>query len=355
MHNLGIIGFGSMAGYYHYNTVKREDVNMPVTAVFDVRPEARENAAKLGLKAYDNAADFFADGSFDLVLVATSNNQHCRSACMAMEAGYPVIVEKPAALNAREVERMIDVSEKTGRFFTVHQNRRWDADFRLMMKAVKEGGIGEITSIESHCQMPDNPGCIYNWRGMRDHGGGMLMDWGVHMIDQLLWYVGKPVKSVYAVIRSIRSAEVDDCAKLLLTFDGGLTAEMEVSTFSPLIMPRWMVYGTQGSVRVEDFESESAKVRRIQSGHWDEHPGIAYGETDFTVRTQNIYRVDQFEELEIARDPGERLWPNIYKNLRDVLDGKDELFVKPQEVLASMRVLDAAFESAEKNEVIRLN
>lgn len=354
-HKLGIIGFGGMAEY-HYNTVRRSDIGITPVAVFDVREERREKAISLGMKAYDNVEDFLADGSFDLVLVATPNNHHARYACLAMEHGYNVICEKPAAMSADEVRKMIASSEKSGKFFTIHQNRRFDRDFRIIKKAIDEGYVGKPYVIESRIMNENGSGCMFNWRGMKDHGGGMLPDWGVHMLDQLLWLNNdKKVKSVYANIRTVASEEVDDYSKLIINFEDGLIAQMEVVTYSPVALPRWVVEGDRGGAIMQNMGDPTVKIRRIKEEHTRINDGPAYNDNDWYIRKQNIREIDAFESLELDDSGLDTDWGSIYKNVKNVLDGKEELFVKPNEVLRCIRVIDAAFESSRDNKVVYLD
>lgn len=353
-HKLGIIGLGGMAEY-HYNTVRRADIGITPVAAFDVRPERRERAVELGMKAYDNVEDFLADKSFDLVLVATSNNHHARYSCLAMEHGYNVICEKPAAMNAGEVQKMIETSEKTGKFITIHQNRRFDRDFRIIKKIIEEGYIGKPYVIESRIMSPNGSGCMFNWRGMKDHGGGMLPDWGVHMLDQLLWLNNdKKVKSVYANIRSVASEEVDDYSKVILTFEDGLIAQMEVVTYSPATLPRWIVEGDKGGASMQEMGG-NAIVRRIEKQHTSVNEAPAYNDNDYYFRKQNIRTIDSFEELEVTDEGLDCDWGSIYKNIKNVLDGKEELLVKPAEFLRCLKVIDAAFESSKEGKVVYLD
>lgn len=353
-HKLGIIGFGGMAEY-HYNTVRRDDIGIEPVAVFDVRPERREKAESLSMKAYDNIEDFLADGRFDLVLVATSNNHHARYTCLALEHGYNVICEKPAAMNADEVQMMIDASEKSGKFFTIHQNRRFDRDFRIVKEAIDRGLVGTPYVIESRIENPNGSGCMFNWRGMKDHGGGMLPDWGVHMLDQILWLNNdKNVKSVYAYTRSIASAEVDDYSKVILRYEDGLVCQIEVCTYSPTALPRWIVEGDRGGIIMQEMGDKTAKVRTIKEEHRDVNNGPAYNDNDFYYRKQSIRHIDAFEETEIDDTGLLTDWGLIYKNIKNVLDGKEELFVKPAEVLRCMKVIDAAFKSSKEGVVVYL-
>ena len=250
---------------------------------------------------------------------------------------------------------MIATSEVTGKFFTIHQNRRFDRDFRIIKKIIEDGTIGTPYVIESRIMNPNGNGCMFNWRGMKDHGGGMLPDWGVHMLDQLLWLNNdKKVESVYASIRSIASAEVDDYSKLIIKFEGGLVAQMEVVTYSPVALPRWVVEGDRGAI-MQKMDDPSVTVRTIAKEHRSEHDGPAYNDNDWYIRKQNIRTIDEFAETEVTDKGLDTDWGSIYKNIKNVLDGKEELLVKPREVLRSMRVIDAAFESSKYNKVVALD
>lgn len=352
-HKLGFIGFGGMAEH-HYRMGKREDIAMEPVAVFDIRAERRERAEELGMKAYDNVADFLADKRFDVVVVATPNQFHCLYTCKALEAGYNVICEKPAAMNTAEVEKMIETAKRVGKIFTIHQNRRFDEDFRVAKKVYEAGYLGKPYMLESRIESPDGNGCMYNWRGMLDHGGGMFPDWGVHMLDQLLWLIGTPVRSVYAKITTIYSEEVDDYSKLLLTFDDGLTAQVEVATFGPLARPRFSFYGTKGAAILADMDKPVMKVRCVAESEYEPNESPAYLENEVFTRQQRIHKVKRFEEFSETSDDTEHGWQNYYKHFKNTLDGKEELLVKPEQVLQCMRVIDAAFESARENKVVYL-
>ena len=353
-YKLGIIGFGGMAGGYHVDTVLREDIPFEPVAAYDINPDRLAYAKQRGLAAYDNLDDFFAhEGGFDLVLVATSNNYHCEMACRAMEAGFNVMSEKPVAMSSEELQKMIDTSERTGKLFTVHQNRRWDRDFVMIKKALEDGTIGKPYMIESRIQSPNGNGDMYNWRGMKDHGGGMLLDWGVHMLDQLCWLIKEPIKTVSANVFSLWSEEVDDYSKVIITFESGLVAHIEVVTYSPLALPRWMVYGDRGAMTMQDMGDPKVKVRRIKSDKSEVIDVPAYIDHKMITRKQTRHTIEEFEELEAPDVIPNSDWGSVYKNIAGVLDGKEELIVKPCEVMRTFKVIEAAFKSAKEGVTVQ--
>lgn len=353
-YKLGIIGFGGMAGGYHVDAVRRADVPFEPVAAYDIDPARLAYAKERGLAAYDNLDDFFAhEGGFDLVLVGTPNNYHCEMACRAMEAGFNVMSEKPAAMTSEELQRMIDTSERTGKLFTVHQNRRWDRDFMMIKTAIENGEIGKPYMIESRIQSPNGNGDMYNWRGMKDHGGGMLLDWGVHMLDQICWLIKEPIKSVSANVFPLWSEEVDDYSKVIITFESGLVAHMEVVTYSPIPLPRWMVYGDRGAMTMQDMGDPTVKVRRIKK---DENKVIdvpAFIDHKVITRKQKRHFIEEFEELEVSDVGAGGDWGSVYKNIAGVLAGTEELIVKPCEVMRTFKVIEAAFKSAAEGKTVQ--
>ena len=117
----------------------------------------------------------------------------------------------------------------------------------------------------------------------------------------------------------------------------------------------WVVEGDRGGAIMQRMEDPSVTVRTIAKEHRSEHDGPAYNDNDWYIRKQNIRTIDEFAETAVTDKGLDTDWGSIYKNIKNVLDGKEELLVKPREVLRSMRVIDAAFESSKYNKVVALD
>lgn len=338
--NVAIVGYGGMGGYHHKHIPT--DCGFKVTGVYDINPKRSSMAEKHGLKAYASLEELLKDDSIELVVVATPNNFHKEIVTTALRAGKNVVCEKPVALNSKELEEMIAVSKETGRLFTVHQNRRWDKDYNIVKKAISDGTLGTPFYIESRVQGANGvPG---DWRCVKEAGGGMLLDWGVHLLDQILWMVDSPVTQIYTHMLSVKFKDVDDNFKLLLRFENGLSAMVEVDTYCFEPLPRWHVSGDRGTLTLKNWACEGSITRAdITKMHWE--PGIVYtasGPTK-TMAPRPIETIEQYPLPEVETD-----WGDYYRNINDVLDGKAELIVKPEQCLRVMNVIDATFESAEK-------
>ena len=124
------------------------------------------------------------------------NNFHKPLAEEAMLRGKDVILEKPATMNAEEFAQLMELSKVTGRLLTTHQNRRWDADYNIVKKIYKERLLGDVYMLENRVQ--GSRQVLNGWRGVKENGGGMVYDWGVHLIDQYMDMIDSPVTEVYA-------------------------------------------------------------------------------------------------------------------------------------------------------------
>lgn len=167
------------------------------------------------------------DPEVDVVLIAANNNQHYNLVVQAAKAGTDIICEKPVAMTTEEMDGMIAVTKECGVKFTVHHQRRLDPDFRTMKAVFDQGSLGKVYSIKSG--LYGFNGNMHDWHVYKKEGGGMLYDWGVHLLDQILWMMpGAKIKSVYADLRNVINFEVDDYFKILMRFDNGIMAEVEL-------------------------------------------------------------------------------------------------------------------------------
>lgn len=352
-HRVGFIGFDGMGSGYHYDVAKdRKDVHedLAPVAVYDVRQSQRDLAVERGLIAYDNLENFLANNEIDVVVVATPNQFHCELTCKALEAGKHVVCEKPAAMSPAEFQTMVDTSKRTGKLLFVHQNRRFDRDFMLVKHAIETGRLGKVFNIESKfCG-----GKMDGWRSFKDHGGGILYDWGVHLIDQMVYLIDEPVKSVYADIRGEKSGEVDDRSVVEITFESGIKARVTVCGSFLAPYNRFEVYGEKAVMWVDDIYAESGTLRFSSESEWKSDMTIAYNEAGAYDREErfleeHLARVSLPDDMPTLTQD----WAShLYKNIFDTIDGKDEMIVKHGQVMSVLRIIEAAFKSSETGKII---
>lgn len=334
-----IIGFGGM-GSWHYRQISEKVPAIHVKGAFDIRPEAMENVRDAGLYAYSSLEELLGDAEVQIVTIATPNNFHKDLSIAALRAGKNVICEKPVTLCADELEEIIAVSKETGKLFSIHQNRRWDKDYRIVMEAIRQDLIGEPYFIESKVQ--GSRRSMHGWRGHKLNGGGMLLDWGVHLIDQIMNLIDSPVVSVQGYLLGIYSDEVDDNIKVALTFENGVVAMLEMATNCLINAPRWHVSGKEGTLVIDNWSCTGKIVRLKNDSAMQWADDIVYTEAGPT-RTMAPRPTETTLELPLPEVNSS--WAEYYNNIADVLAGKAELIVRPEQALRVMKVIDLLFES----------
>ncbi len=342
----GIIGFGYM-GHFHLEKA-RCFPNVKVVSVYDTAEEKRKEAQAQGLVACRTLEEFLSSG-IDLAVVATPNQWHCAYAQAAMRAGIHVVCEKPAALSVKEMEQVAACTKETGKFFTAHQQRRWDPDFRAVCEVVRNGSIGRVTTIES--RVMGERGVCFGWRADPAAGGGMLYDWGVHLVDQMLvLFAGHKVTSVYARTLSVLTPAVDDFFEVMMFFDNGVCARVSVGTFALQKLPRWYVFGDRGSMRLDGFSGTVGGVSRIR-GEVEGFDSVVGQKCLGPSRTMAPLRPEQVEQVALPQQENMEL--AFWENLVQAAEGAGTPIVTTGQLLRQLQVVEAAFLSAGKNEVVK--
>lgn len=351
IHKVGIIGFGGMARY-HYDTLKKYG-RAEVKGIFDLDPAVMEYAKKHDIGTYTSKEALLDDPEIDLVLIATTNEAHKPLAIEALAAGKNAICEKPVTLNSAELIEIMDAAKKYGKVFTIDQNRRTNKDFVLMKRKVEEGLLGDVYVIESRVE--GSRGMPKGWRTLKALGGGMMLDWGVHLIDQLMYmYSDKKVVNVFCKMYKIQYPEVDDNFRMTFEFEGGPTAHIEVSTNNYITHPRWYVLGKDGTLQIDDWDCEGKIVRCIdKEDQWEEEIFYTKAGPTKTMAPRSEKSTETIaisEPMDVVDD-----LTVVYDQFIDAVEGKAELTIKPEQALRVMQVMEAAFESDAKGEAVHTN
>lgn len=341
---LGIIGYGGM-GKWHGENAPRAGVE--IAAVCDISEETQQQAKERGFKTYVSADELLADPEVNTVILTVPNYLHKEMCLKAAAAGKNVITEKPAAMNVAELDEMSEACRKAGVFFTAHQNRRWDKDMLIVKKACEEGKLGKVFTIES--KLHSGNGYMHEWHIYKKYGGGMIYDWGVHLIDQILFMMPKAkVKSVYADIKNILHEEVDDYFKILLKLDNGVTAHIELSTYILKYQPRWLAAGDKGTLVINTFACDG---EIYHTGKMLEKLPPQITETE-AGPTRQFAPVPPGGIVTEALPEIQTDWTDFYRNVDDVLNGRAESKIKIPEVRRVLSVMEAAWKSAETGKAI---
>lgn len=342
---IGIIGHGFM-GHEHEKMLTNMD-GIRVVGISDIHPEQLSDVRD-GVKRYDSNKELFSDPEVQVVLIAANNNQHHDLVIEAAKAGKDIICEKPVAMNVRELEEMICAVEEAGVKFTVHHQRRFDKDFRVMKQILDAGSLGNIYTIKS--SLYGFNGNMHDWHVYVAEGGGMLYDWGVHLLDQILYMMpGAKIRAVFADVRNVINFEVDDYFKILMRFDNGIMAEVELGTYyltdkidEKWFERHWFMGGDTGSAYVDGFQPEGKIVRtsHLLTNVPGKRTMTAAGPTrsfgppaEGTILTEEIPKVTTSHE-------------DYFENYKKAYRGEEPFLVKIEETRRVLALMEAVRESA---------
>ena len=344
-HNMAIIGFGGMGSHHYHKLLKEQEI--VCTGVWDIRECRRQYAAELGLHVYGSLEEVLADDSIEIVLIATPNDVHHPIAIQALRAGKHVICEKPVTMSAALLAEMQAEADKAGKLLTVHQNRRWDRGYVIMKQILGEGILGDLYRIES--RVHGAHGIPGDWRQDPKQGGGMVYDWGIHLLDQaVMLFPDAKIKTVYATLNHVTNEDTDDGFFIDLTYDNGIHYTVEVGTSHFITLPRWMVLGRDGTLMLDKWGLEG----KIVCAHGEDDKDVVPVVTAAGLtKTMAPRREETIKTLDIPD-----IWPDLgeyYRNITACLEGRESPIVTPDQMLRVMRLIEAVFASARTGEVIR--
>ncbi len=262
----GILGTGSIAQAFaravaksSSGTLARVGSRAADTAqAFVDKLKADENAqVASGAEGFTASGDYealLADPAVDAIYIATPHTSHAQWAIRAAEAGKHVLVEKPAALNHADTMAMVEAAREAGVFFMEAFMYRLAPQTRKLVDMIEAGDIGRVRMIEAsfgfHAPFDASSRLFAN-----DLGGGGLMDVGLYPVSMARLVAGANTKNGFAdpvsVAGSARLGEtgVDEWAAALLTFEGGVLAQ--VSTAVSAWLPNTVnIFGETGSLHV---------------------------------------------------------------------------------------------------------
>lgn len=335
---IGIIGFGRI-GALHAGWIQ-DAAGCEVALVSDPTEARRGLARRQGIRAVDSINALLTDSTIDAVLVATPNSFHFEHTMAALSAGKHVMVEKPMALDLAQARRMIDAAQQRSRALSVFHNRRWDIDFLTVKQSIDSGVFGRVFNVESRlgqwesCVGPAAKEWNPTWRNEAAFGGGGLLDWGSHFLDQL-WQLMLPAKPtrVFAQLRgNVWSKDCDDFARVIVDFDTGATGLIEVNTTTTRPLPRWHIDGTLGSA----FSPFSP-----------EYDTEVWASLRFTPADGSASRT-------LAKAPAGLSESEMWARFSEACRGVSEPAVTAGSALTTMKMLDAARTSSARGVAVQL-
>lgn len=330
--NLGVIGLGRIGWSYHCPEISKSKY-FNLVAVADPVPERLKDAEEKfkGVKTFLNYKDLIKQANLDLVVIATPTHLHKPMAMDAFKQGLGVIMEKPICSNLKEAKALVASAKKHKAFLTTYQPHRLGDYFQHVTQLIKEKEIGEVYLIKigRYRFVRRN-----DWQSLQKFGGGQLKNTGAHVIDQVVSLLGNNIKEVYCQRRMVATlGDADDALKIICTNEKGMTCEVDINHGTLHNDKLMVVFGTDGLIELPNTNEiiikklirKSLKKIKLDSSMASanrRYPRDQYKTTEKTIKVKKSLEVDFYK--------------NIYENIRF----KKELFIKPEQTISVMEVLE---------------
>ncbi|MCF7855351.1 MAG: Gfo/Idh/MocA family oxidoreductase [Candidatus Pacebacteria bacterium] len=338
-----ILGYGRSGSTLHADPLEELKDEFTVTAICDIDADARKKAKdRFGCVIYDDYQEMLEKEDLDLVVIVTRSDQHCEMTCDCLRGGTNVLVTKPWAVNAAEARRMIAASEESGNTLLPWLPARWGCDLVRLKDIIASGVIGKVFMVR---RREFSFGIRTDWQTRKTYGGGYLLNWGPHIIDQAIQLVGEKVAGVCGQLRQIiNPGDVEDVFHAVLTTESGVILSCEY-TIAIDKLPNWVIQGDRGTIFVKE---KSVEVHHVDIP--DEIDPSAYrNQPEITVTREELDGEHRITMSSRYGDPFV-IYPEIAKALR----GEADYPVTTASALKLTQVLDAVRESSETGRTIQL-
>ena len=337
-----VVGLGRIGWQFHLKQA-HEHEGFSLVGVVDPLPDRLQEAwTTYNVDGFPNLDACLAATKPDLVAIASPTNFHVDQAILAFKAGCDVFCDKPVAPSLAEADRMIESATAHGRKLMVYQPHRVTPAAVAIRDLISRGLIGPVCSMKfrsaSYVRRND-------WQAFVKHGGGMLNNYGAHLIDQALYFSESRAARVSCCLRTIASlGDADDYVKAIIETESGTVLDIEINMASALDMPRFQILGRYGSI-TEDKESNSWKVRYFDPSELTDVPiqnglaadGRRYGSGEEIPWQEALFPTSDYERI------------SFYDRCHDYFAGDQPPLVPIEETREVMRVMDECRKDAARS------
>ncbi|MGV2129538.1 Gfo/Idh/MocA family oxidoreductase [Agrobacterium vitis] len=322
----GIIGFGLSGRIFHLPLARAAGIDVISIAVSDSSKYCDAHPAL----EFTSADRLIANPAIDLIIVASPNTLHCEHACAALQGGKHVVIEKPIALNNAEVKAVIKAAEGGRGIASVFHSRRWDGDFLSLRHVVEQQMVGNWKVFESAWLM-NKPVAQQRWKDQDSQGGGLLIDFMPHLLDQALHLFGLPDEATLDRSTQRAGSLGADFLSVTLRYQEK-RARLMVDCFSPSPRQRFRLAGDGGEYTVTGIDNQEDHLRR-----------------DIDVFDEDFGAVDDMRISEFADYAGQRSaiamkrgnYASFYRDLRIAIESGGKPPVSLHEAGRVVDIIDA--------------
>lgn len=304
---VGIVGLGRAGRFMHIPELEQNRELFEIAAVCDRDPERLENLPEFAANAakYADFESILADPAVELVTIAIRNADHTPYTVRALDAGKKVVIEKPIAVSMEQIQELKRANERHPGQLFLRFNRRFEPAFLTLREVIGSGVLGTI----SQCKLYRQVGYVrrLDWQTLTKNDGGMLNNWGPHLIDQACRLLESRVVDIWCDMKHLVAAgDAEDQIKLLLRSENGRVADIEITTTVTIQNSLYEVWGNKGTAIVDPTGSK-IRVRYVDPAQKLEKIEAVDGQ--FPLAYGNPYETLKFieKEIPVRQDAGHTL------------------------------------------------
>jgi predicted dehydrogenase len=331
----GIIGLGNQGSFYLRLFLEGKIDDGEVTAVCDINPDKIKNAQAKGFNGatFADYKDMIASGLVDAILVEVPHYFHPEISIYGLTHGMHVLCDKPAGVYTKQVKEMNAVADKSNKLFGLMFNQRTDCNYRAVREMIKNGELGEIKRVNWIITNWFRTQAYYNsssWRATwKGEGGGVLLNQCPHQLDLIQWVTGMMPSSIHSFCRMGKwhDIEVEDDVTAYLEYPNGATGVFITTTGEGCGTNRLEIVGEKGKIVVENDKVIHSK---------------SFASDSDIIKTDSRAFVNPIEtEYQVQTDGSNLQHLGILLNFTKAILGKEDLFVKGQEGINGVQIMDA--------------
>lgn len=326
---MGLVGLGTI-GREHADVLASHP-SCRLTAIVSRDPARKAEVESLGALWFPDAETLFSSETVDAVLIATPHPSHADLTVAALSRGLHVLCEKPLAIRASDVDRIIAAAEAADRVVAVVFQNRANLAYRRIADDLAGGAFGRMLRVEISETYP-RTGEYYSsapWRGSwAGEGGGVLVNQAPHVLDRYLWLFGQPSAITAQTDTRAHPIEAEDTVSLLVRHADGMHGAITVTTAPSPMTSRLSVIAENGTLDYADGVLKTAHQTR--QGAWERSEAVA------------------------PPQPTADLLAALYDNFARALAGLEAPWVSAREARRSVELSNAAYLSAAGGAVLAL-
>ncbi|MGH7625023.1 MAG: Gfo/Idh/MocA family protein [Gemmatimonadaceae bacterium] len=251
---IGVVGAGAIAQVAHLPALARMRSAEIVALCDNDRAKARALAERFAIPdVFTDIEDMLELDRLDAILVTTPNHLHEPHVLSALAAGMQVLCERPLALTARGVERILAAAARADRKVVVGNNHRFRSDVQALSSFLRNGELGKLTAVRAGHRQPKR--VAEGWRYRRaEAGGGAFMEHGLPLLDLAMWLADfpEPVRVTARMERGRGASAVEDALVAFIECAQGKTTIVDTSWVYVGQDDEWWfdLYATRGSAQL---------------------------------------------------------------------------------------------------------